>query len=145
MQLVSCNVPLPPALGAMWATLGELSEFRVAFNGIWDSVTLIYGDKKKRTRKKKPCAPGVVKEGTKLCFTHNHPPPPPPAQPGVSGGVEGGPKPATQPPAVGPFSKPHPDFAYKDWRIGCSTPIARHGPSTTHLAAPVELPMSVTP
>ena len=51
----------------MLATLGELTEFRVAFSGIRGSVTLIYGDRKKRrTRRGKPCVPGAVKEGTKL-------------------------------------------------------------------------------
>ena len=39
-------------------TIGELPEFRVASNGNRGSVTLIYGDKrKKRTNK---CAPGAV-------------------------------------------------------------------------------------
>ena len=46
----------------MLATLVELSECRVAFNGNQGSVTLIFGDKrKKRTRGKKPSAPGAVK------------------------------------------------------------------------------------
>ena len=34
MILVSCIVSLPQVLGAMLATLGELTEYRVAFNGI---------------------------------------------------------------------------------------------------------------
>ena len=48
----------------MLATLGQLTEFRVTFNGNRGSVALMYGDKKrKRTRGKKPCAPGAVKGG----------------------------------------------------------------------------------
>ena len=44
-------------------TVGELEEFCVAINGNRGSVILIYGDKKKRrTRRKTPCAAAAVKE-----------------------------------------------------------------------------------
>ena len=50
----------------MLATLGQLTEFRVAFNGSRGTVTLIFGDRRrKRTRRKKPCVPGAVKGGPK--------------------------------------------------------------------------------
>ena len=93
MQLVSCKVSLPPpsALWAMFATLGELTEFRVAFSGIRGLVTLIYGDKKKRrTRWKKLCTTGAVKGGPKSVAQLPvvvPSVPPPPAQPGVSSAV----------------------------------------------------------
>ena len=49
LQLARCLSP--PSLGAMLATMGELTEFRV-------------GDKKRRTRSRKPWgAPGAVKGG----------------------------------------------------------------------------------
>ena len=54
-------------MGVMLATLGQLTQFRVTFSGIWGSVTLIYRDKKKRRmRRKKPCMPGAVKGKPKL-------------------------------------------------------------------------------
>ena len=44
----------------MMITLGELTEFRVAFNGNRGSIMLMFGDRKKRRqRRKKPCAPGA--------------------------------------------------------------------------------------
>ena len=49
-------------LGAMLATFGELTEFRVLFNGNQGSVTLMYGDKiKMRQRRKKQGAPVAAK------------------------------------------------------------------------------------
>ena len=68
MRLEPCTVSLSPThiLEAMLATFGQLTEFRVTFNGSRGMVTLIYGDRRrKRTRGNKPCAPGAVKGGPK--------------------------------------------------------------------------------
>ena len=43
LLLLARCLPLP-TLGAMLATMGELTEFRVALNGNRGSVTLIYGE-----------------------------------------------------------------------------------------------------
>ena len=57
-------LPPPPTLRAMITTLGQLSEFRVAFIANRGSVKLIFGDRKKRTqRRKKPCAPVAAQGG----------------------------------------------------------------------------------
>ena len=92
MQLVSCNVslsPPPPALGVMFATLGEFTEFRVAFNRIRGSVTLIYGEKRKRRTRRK--TPRAVKGGPKSAAQLPVAVPfvsPSPAQPGMSSSVD---------------------------------------------------------
>ena len=113
MRLEPCIVslsppppPPPPTLGAMLATLGQLTEFRVTFNG--NRVTLMYGDKRrKRTRGKKPCAPGAVKGVPKPAAQLPAAVPsfnPSPAQPGASREVQGGggAKPVTKPPGAVP-------------------------------------------
>ena len=88
MRLETCTVSLPPTLGAMLATFGQLTEFRVAFGGSRGTVTLIYGDKRrKRTRGKKPSAPGAAKGEPKPAAKLPAAVPsfvPPPAQPGGS-------------------------------------------------------------
>ncbi len=51
--LSSCSVVLPPTLGAMINSFGQLAEFRIHSNGSNAVVTLVYGvttDKKRRTR-----------------------------------------------------------------------------------------------
>ena len=64
---LSLSPPPPPpphthTLGTMLATLGELTEFRVSFNGNRGSVTLMFEHKRrKRGLGKKPCAPQAVK------------------------------------------------------------------------------------
>ena len=61
MLLVNYTIPLPtPTLGAMMATLGELTEFRVFFKGNKGSVTLMYEDTKKRRQRRKTRAPGAA-------------------------------------------------------------------------------------
>ena len=93
MRLEPCTVSLK---GAMLATLGQLTEFRVAFNGSRGSVTLMFGDRRrKRTRGKKPCAPGAVKGGPKPAAQL---PTAVPAEPGSSREVQRGPKPVAKPP-----------------------------------------------
>ena len=93
MKLETCTVSLPPTLGAMLATFGQLTEFRVAFGGSRGTVTLIYGDKRrKRTRGKKPSAPGAAKGEPKPAAKLPAAVPsfvPPPAQPGASREVQG--------------------------------------------------------
>ena len=89
MRLETCTVSLPPTLGVMLATFGQLTEFRVAFGGSRGTVTLIYGDK--RTRGKKPSAPGAAKGEPKPAAKLPAAVPsfvPPPAQPGASRGVQ---------------------------------------------------------
>ena len=92
MRLETCTVSLSPTLGAMLATFGQLTEFRVAFGGSWGTVTLIYGDKRrKRTRGKKPSAPGMAKGEPKPAAKLPAAVPsfvPPPAQPGASREVQ---------------------------------------------------------
>ena len=92
MRLETCTVSLHPTLGAMLATFGQLTEFRVAFGGSRGTVTLIYGDKRrKRTRGKKPSAPGAAKGEPKPAAKLPAAVPsfvPPPAQPGASRGVQ---------------------------------------------------------
>ena len=82
----------------MLLTVGELAEFRVLFNRNQGSVTLIYGERKKRgTRRKKPSAPGAI---------------------------QGRPKPAAKLPATDPISDtaPSPDkSARSDARAGEGT------------------------
>ena len=57
---------LDNTLGSILATLGLLTEFRFTFNGNRGSVTLMFGDtRRKRTIGKTPCAPGAVNGGTK--------------------------------------------------------------------------------
>ena len=106
MKLETCTVSLPPTLGAMLATFGQLTEFRVAFGGSRGTVTLIYGDKRrKRTRGKKPSAPGAAKGEPKPAAKLPAAVPsfvPPPAQPGASREVQGGPKLVAKPPVAGP-------------------------------------------
>ena len=125
MQLVQCNgsfslrspPPPPRPWGMMLATLGELTDFRVAFNGNRRSVTLVYGDeRKKRTRRKKTCAVkagggggGGPKPAAKLSvavpfFV------PPPAQPGASGECTGA-KTGGSTAGGGPVCEADPDFA----------------------------------
>ena len=93
MKLETCSVSLPPTLGAMLATFGQLTEFRVAFGGSRGTVTLIYGDKRrKRTRGKKPSAPGAAKGEPKPSAKLPAAVPsfvPPTAQPGASREVQG--------------------------------------------------------
>ena len=92
MRLETCTVSLPPHLGAMLATFGQLTEFRVAFGGSRGTVTLIYGDKRrKRTRGKKPSAPGAANGEPKPAAKLPAAVPsfvPPPAQPGASREVQ---------------------------------------------------------
>ena len=86
---LSLSLPSPPhthTLGTMLATLGELTEFRVSFNGNQGSVTLMFGDeRRKRRRGKKPCAPQAVKGDQNRELNCR-----PPSQPGVSREVQGG-------------------------------------------------------
>ena len=93
ISLETCTVSLPPTLGAMLATFGQLTKFRVAFGGSRGTVTLIYGDKRrKRTRWKKPSAPGAAKGEPKPAAKQPAVVPsfvPPPAQPGASREVQG--------------------------------------------------------
>ena len=78
----------------MLATLGELTEFRVPFNGNRGSVTLIYGDRRKM--RKMLCATGRLRKGgggAKPAAQLSAVVPSfvaPPAQPGESGAVRGG-------------------------------------------------------
>ena len=60
MHCVSPPPPPPSTLGAMLATFGQLTEFRVTFSGSWGTVTL-FGDRMRK--RNKPCAPGAVKGG----------------------------------------------------------------------------------
>ena len=64
---LQCVSPPPPYLGDDVGDFGQLTESRDTFNGNRGSVTLIFGNKRrKRTRGKKPCAPRAVKgAGTK--------------------------------------------------------------------------------
>ena len=86
------------------------------------SVTLIYGDKKKRQRRNKPCAPGVLRgEGAKSV----------PKQPaGVPSGTRTLPSPAK---SSGKDAKYRSGFRTTAFRPEAS------GPSSTHLSAQVEL------
>ena len=63
MHLVDCTISLPPTLGAMLLTLGQLAEFCVLINGKQGLVTLIYGERKKR--RMPGAVPGGGGEGAK--------------------------------------------------------------------------------
>ena len=170
MRLETCTVspppPPPPPPKAMLATFSQLTEFRVTFGGSRGSVTLIYGDKRrKRTRGNKPCAPGAVKGGggpkpaAKLpAAVKGGPKPaaklptgvpsfvPPPAQPGASREVQGVPKPL----AV-PSGDRSPDSPTRTTRKGprqkyptyTSTPRSSKTGMTLSPTAPVEPPVTM--
>ena len=134
MRLETCTVSLPPTLGVMLATCGQLSEFRVAFGGSRGTVTLIYGDKRrKRTRGNKPCAPGAVKGGPKPAAKLPAAVPsfvPPPAQPEASREVQGGPKPVAKPPVAVPSGNRSPD-----------SPTGRPGRGLDKSILPIRVPL----
>ena len=146
MKLETCSVSLPPpTLGAMLATFGQLTEFRVAFGGSRGTVTLIYGDKRrKRTRGKKPSAPGAAKGEPKPAAKLPAAVPsfvPPPAQPGASREVQGSPSGNRSPPSsptrttrTGP-RQVFPTHA--------STPRSSTSGSTLLPTAPVEPPVTM--
>ena len=134
------------------ATLGELTELCVAFNGNRGSITLIYGDRrKKRTRRMKPCAPGAVKSGILPAAVPSFLPPS--AQPEASGAVQGGGGGEEQNRRLNswrlsPVCEADPDspsrrcgkgVVSKKWAPRPSS----SGPSSLHLSAPVELPPMV--
>ena len=106
----------------MLATFGQLTEFRVAFDGSRGTVTLIYGDKRrKRTRGKKPSAPGAAKGEPKPAAKLPAAVPsfvPPPAQPGASREVQGGPKLVAKPPVAGPSGNRSPASPTRTTRTG---------------------------
>ena len=107
-----------PSTPTPWGdTLGELTEFRVAFNGIWSSVTLSYGDRrKKRMKTKKPCAPGAVKGGT------------------TTGSSTAG--------ECSVFcAAPNPAIGDQNWWLNCRR-LSKQS-RTLHPTAPVELPLKV--
>ena len=57
----TCPPPPPPPTHTHTHTMGELTEFQITSNGNRGSVTLFYGYKrKKKTSRKKPCAPEGV-------------------------------------------------------------------------------------
>ena len=132
----------------------RLETFRVTFSGSRGSVTLIYGDKRrKRTRGNKPCAPGAVKGEPKPAaklpaavqsFV------PPPAQSGASREVQGGPKPVAKPPVAVPSGNRSPDSPTRTTRKGprqkyptyTSTPRSSKTGSTLLPTAPVEPPVT---
>ena len=131
-----CNatwLSLPPTyLVGDAGYVGRVEEFCVAFIGNWGSVTLIYGDKRKRM---KPCTPGVVKGEPKpaaqLSFV------PPLTQPG---GVQRGPKPTlpSRTSGKGYYVKSAPYF--------CTPTAINHFPSSLKPTVPVELlPTVVVP
>ena len=152
MRLETCTVFLPPTLGAMLATFGQLTEFRVAFGGSRGTVTLIYGDK--RTRGKKPSAPGAAKGEPKPAAKLPAAVPsfvPPPAQPGASREVQGGPKLVAKSPVAGPSGNRSPASPTRTTRTGSrqmypthtSTPRLSKSGSTLPPAAPVEPPVII--
>ena len=156
MKLETCTVSLPPTLGAMLATFGQLTEFRVAFGGSRGTVTLIYGDKRrKRTRGKKPSAPGAAKGEPKPAAKLPAAVPsfvPPPAQPGASREVQGGPKLVAKPPVAGPSgNRSPPSSPTRTTRTGprqvfpthASTPRSSTTGSTLLPTAPVEPPVTM--
>ena len=154
MRLETCTVSLPPTLGAMLATFGQLTEFRVAFGGSRGTVTLMYGDKRrKRTRGKKPCASGAAKGEPKPAAKLPAVVPsfvPPPAQTGASREVQGGPKPVAKPPVEVPSGNQSPDSPTRTTRKGprqkypayTSTPRASKTGTTLPPTAPVEPPVT---
>ena len=139
----------------MLATFGQLTEFRVAFGGSRGTVTLIYGDKRrKRTRGKKPSAPGAAKGEPKPAAKLPAAVPsfvPPPAQPGASREVQGGPKLVAKPPVAGPSGNRSPASPTRTTRTGprqmypthTSTPRSSKSGSTLPPAAPVEPPVTM--
>ena len=156
MKLETCSVSLPPTLGAMLATFGQLTEFRVAFGGSRGTVTLIYGDKRrKRTRGKKPSAPGAAKGEPKPAAKLPAAVPsfvPPPAQPGASREVQGGPKVVAKPLVAGPSgNRSPPSSPTRTTRTGprpvfpthASTPRSSTSGSTLLPTAPVEPPVTM--
>ena len=161
MKLETCSVslpppPPPPTLGAMLATFGQLTEFRVAFGGSRGTVTLIYGDKRrKRTRGKKPSAPGAAKGEPKPAAKLPAAVPsfvPPPAQPGASREVQGGPKLVAKPLVAGPSgNRSPPSSPTRTTRTGprqvfpthASTPRSSTSGSTLLPTAPVEPPVTM--
>ena len=156
MKLETCTVSLPPTLGAMLATFGQLTEFRVAFGGSRGTVTLIYGDKRrKRTRGKKPSAPGAAKGEPKPAAKLPAAVPsfvPLPAQPGASREVQGGPKLVAKPPVAGPSgNRSPPSSPTRTTRTGprqvfpthASTPRSSTSGSTLLPTAPVEPPVTM--
>ena len=157
MRLETCTVSLPPpTLGAMLATFGQLTEFRVAFGGSRGTVTLIYGDKRrKRTRGKKPSAPWAAKGEPKPAAKLPAAVPsfvPPPAQPGASREVQGGPKLVAKPPVAGPSGNRSPASSpTRTTRTGPRQMFPTHTStlrssttgSTLLPAAPVEPPVTM--
>ena len=156
MKLETCSVSLPPTLGAMLATFGQLTEFRVAFGGSRGTVTLIYGDKRrKRTRGKKPSAPGAAKGEPKPAAKLPAAVPsfvPPPAQPGASREVQGGPKLVAKPLVAGPSgNRSPPSSPTRTTRTGprqvfpthASTLRSSTSGSTLLPTAPVEPPVTM--
>ena len=139
----------------MLATFGQLTEFRVAFGGSRGTVTLIYGDKRrKRTRGKKPSAPVAAKGEPKPAAKLPAAVPsfvPPPAQPGASREVQGGPKLVAKPPVAGPSGNRSPASPTRTTRTGprqmfpthTSTPRSSTTGSTLPPAAPVEPPVTM--
>ena len=94
-MIVKCLSPPPPLV-----ILGEL-----AFNGNRGSVTLIFGDKKKRQRRKKPAPQGRLRVGAK------------------TGGGPGGNQNRLLTQRGSPIWIWDPDMAIQDWREGCYTQV----------------------
>ena len=158
MKLEPCIVslspppPPPPTLGAMLATLGLLTEFRAIFNGNQGSVTLMFGDKRrKRTRGTKPCAPGAVKGGQNPSSTACGSPvfcaAPSPAR--SFQGSPGGPKPVAKSPGAVLSGNRNPTSPARTTENGPRSKLAPFmspprpistGRSTLHPTAPVERP-----
>ena len=137
----------------MLATFGQLTEFRVAFGGSRGTVTLIYGDKRrKRTRGNKPCAPGAAKGEPKAAAKLPAAVPsfvPPPDQPGASREVQGGPKLMAKPPVAVPSGNRSPASPTRTTRTGprqmypthTSTPWSSKSGTTLPPTATMEVPV----
>ena len=147
MKLETCSVSLPPPphLG------GDVGDLWTA-----DRVPLIYGDKRrKRTRGKKPSAPGAAKGEPKPAAKLPAAVPsfvPPPAQPGASREVQGGPKLVAKPLVAGPSgNRSPPSSPTRTTRTGprqvfpthASTPRSSTSGSTLLPTAPVEPPVTM--
>ena len=122
IRLEPCMVspPPPPPPPSPWGDVGDFGPAnRVSFNGYRGSVTLMFGDRRKRKRGKKLCAPGAVKWG-------------------------GGPKPAAQLPAAVPSYSPHPAQlgASKEVQGDQSRCLNRRGRSRLATGSQLEQPKS---
>ena len=132
----------------MLATFGQLTEFRVAFGGSRGTVTLIYGDKRrKRTRGNKPCAPGAVKGEPKPATKLPAAVPsfvPPPAEPRASREVQVGPKPVAKPPVAVPSGNRSPVSPTRMTRTGPRQKYPTHTSTPRSSKSGTTLPPTVT-